>query len=216
MSAEVMEQSLERGSVYGNLSDKGLPARMTDILPPQYFDEMSSEVDIDLEFVERKTTDLFSTSQGMELGSDGMTEVLQGLSAESRSVLIKYLEGSVLEVDPEAVLELDTSINKKTADYNAAQMGGYALEVIISPPPIDPDWRLGAECLKYGYDTHFPDYEGKGGIHTKKAQAEIAAAKAICRYCVARPGCLAYALSHDEKYGVWAGLSPDELEELKA
>lgn len=214
MSAELIEQSLERGSVYGNLSEVIAPNGVADILPPEYFDQIHSEVEIDLEFIERKTKNLFDTAKGMSLDQDDRSEVLRSLSAESKSELIRYLRGSLVEVDPETVLELDAVINKKFTENTAAQMGGFALEVVASPP-VNPNWRLQAECLKYGYDTLFPDYEGKGGMRTKKAQAEIAAAKKICRACVARPGCLEYALSHDEKYGVWAGLTPEELEELR-
>jgi WhiB family redox-sensing transcriptional regulator len=39
-------------------------------------------------------------------------------------------------------------------------------------------------------------------------------AKAICAGCPVRVPCLAYALDHNERFGVWGGLSERERREL--
>lgn len=36
------------------------------------------------------------------------------------------------------------------------------------------------------------------------------AARRLCQLCPAQQPCLEWALAHDERFGVWGGLSPDE------
>lgn len=43
----------------------------------------------------------------------------------------------------------------------------------------------------------------------------LRSAKRICRTCPVRDECLAYALKHDERFGVWGGLSERERRALK-
>ncbi|WP_424211024.1 WhiB family transcriptional regulator [Streptomyces sp. BI20] len=40
-------------------------------------------------------------------------------------------------------------------------------------------------------------------------------AKALCGRCEARAACLEYALEHDERFGVWGGLSERERRALR-
>jgi WhiB family transcriptional regulator, redox-sensing transcriptional regulator len=40
-------------------------------------------------------------------------------------------------------------------------------------------------------------------------------AKAVCRDCPARVGCLDWAVQADERAGVWGGISPDERAQLR-
>ncbi len=40
-------------------------------------------------------------------------------------------------------------------------------------------------------------------------------AKKICTGCEVRAECLAYALAHDERFGIWGGLSERERRRLK-
>lgn len=61
-----------------------------------------------------------------------------------------------------------------------------------------------AECLHANPEIFFPD---KGG--------STQAAKRICSGCKVRQTCLDFALKHDERYGVWGGLSERERRKLK-
>ena len=40
-------------------------------------------------------------------------------------------------------------------------------------------------------------------------------AKKVCRACEVRTECLEYALQHDERFGIWGGLSERERRKLK-
>jgi WhiB family redox-sensing transcriptional regulator len=61
------------------------------------------------------------------------------------------------------------------------------------------DWVVDALCRTEGHpDLWFPDTAG--------ARVQIARAKMVCRRCPVQTECLDYALSLDEKQGVWAGI----------
>lgn len=69
---------------------------------------------------------------------------------------------------------------------------------------VPKDWRDSARCAEVDPDLHFPE---KGGS-TREA-------KRICRGCEVRAECLEYALEHDERFGIWGGLSERERRRLK-
>lgn len=71
----------------------------------------------------------------------------------------------------------------------------------VAPPE---DWQERALCAQTDPEAYFPD---KGGS-TK-------AAKKVCRSCEVRVECLEYALEHEERFGVWGGLSERERRKLK-
>jgi WhiB family redox-sensing transcriptional regulator len=62
----------------------------------------------------------------------------------------------------------------------------------------------GALCEQVDPDLWFPN---KGG--------SVTAAKLVCRDCPVRSGCLEYALTHDERFGIWGGLSEKERKKLR-
>lgn len=75
----------------------------------------------------------------------------------------------------------------------------------MSPGPVEYEaWMDDALCAQTDPEAFFPD---KGGS-TRNA-------KAICEKCDARAECLAYALTRDERYGIWGGLSERERRRLK-
>jgi WhiB family redox-sensing transcriptional regulator len=45
--------------------------------------------------------------------------------------------------------------------------------------------------------------------------ASVEPAKAVCRRCPVQTECLAYALTHDERFGVWGGTSANERAVLR-
>ena len=59
-------------------------------------------------------------------------------------------------------------------------------------------------CAQTDPEAFFPE---KGGS-TREA-------KRICLGCEVRDGCLEYALAHDERFGIWGGLSERERRRLK-
>jgi hypothetical protein len=71
---------------------------------------------------------------------------------------------------------------------------------IVSPP----GWMGDAACAEIGGDEWFPD---KGGS-TREA-------KRICARCPVRAECLDYALAHDERFGIWGGVSERERRRIK-
>src|SRR6185312_9912755 len=74
-------------------------------------------------------------------------------------------------------------------------------------PPLTPDdplWQEKALCAQTDPEAFFPE---KGGS-TREA-------KRICMGCEVRDACLEYALAHDERFGIWGGLSERERRRLK-
>jgi WhiB family redox-sensing transcriptional regulator len=72
-------------------------------------------------------------------------------------------------------------------------------------PPATPDqWQDRALCAQTDPEAFFPE---KGGS-TREA-------KKICLGCEVRHECLDYALAHDERFGIWGGLSERERRRLK-
>jgi WhiB family transcriptional regulator, redox-sensing transcriptional regulator len=65
-------------------------------------------------------------------------------------------------------------------------------------------WQDKALCAQTDPEAFFPE---KGGS-TREA-------KKICLGCEVRSECLEYALAHDERFGIWGGLSERERRRLK-
>lgn len=66
-----------------------------------------------------------------------------------------------------------------------------------------PEWQERARCSQTDPDAFFPEK----GASTRDA-------KRICLRCEVKPECLEYALSHDERFGIWGGLSERERRKL--
>lgn len=60
-------------------------------------------------------------------------------------------------------------------------------------------WRDDALCAQVGSDLFFPE---KGG--------STRGAKKLCAGCDVREQCLEYALTREERFGIWGGLSERE------
>ena len=65
-------------------------------------------------------------------------------------------------------------------------------------------WQERALCAQTDPESFFPE---KGGS-TREA-------KKVCTGCDVRAECLEYALAHDERFGIWGGLSERERRRLK-
>jgi WhiB family redox-sensing transcriptional regulator len=70
--------------------------------------------------------------------------------------------------------------------------------------PEDELWQEKALCAQTDPEAFFPE---KGGS-TREA-------KRICLGCEVKDACLEYALAHDERFGIWGGLSERERRRLK-
>jgi len=65
-------------------------------------------------------------------------------------------------------------------------------------------WQERALCAQTDPEAFFPE---KGGS-TREA-------KRICSTCEVRSECLEYALEHDERFGIWGGLSERERRRIR-
>jgi WhiB family redox-sensing transcriptional regulator len=59
-----------------------------------------------------------------------------------------------------------------------------------------PEWQERALCSQTDPEAFFPE-------------------KGICGRCEVKAECLEYALGHDERFGIWGGLSERERRKLK-
>ena len=69
---------------------------------------------------------------------------------------------------------------------------------------VEVGWQERALCAQTDPEAFFPE---KGGS-TREA-------KKVCTGCEVRGECLDYALAHDERFGIWGGLSERERRKLK-
>jgi len=82
----------------------------------------------------------------------------------------------------------------------AAYVTTQAVDLLGDAPP----WQERALCSQTDPEAFFPE---KGG--------STRSAKRICGRCDVQADCLDYALDHDEKFGIWGGLSAPERRQLK-
>ena len=65
-------------------------------------------------------------------------------------------------------------------------------------------WRAAALCAQTDPEVFFPE---KGGS-TREAEK-------VCGSCEVRAECLEHALEHDERFGIWGGMSVRERRRLR-
>ena len=85
-----------------------------------------------------------------------------------------------------------------TASQGIAGLMGIGLEADAQ------SWQEQALCAETDPEAFFPE---KGGS-TREA-------KKICTGCEVKAQCLEYALSNDERFGIWGGLSERERRRLR-
>ena len=78
------------------------------------------------------------------------------------------------------------------------------LSALASNEGVELSWQERALCAQTDPEAFFPE---KGGS-TREA-------KRVCLSCDVRGECLEYALAHDERFGIWGGLSERERRRLK-
>ncbi|HEY0559104.1 MAG: transcription factor WhiB [Mycobacterium sp.] len=70
--------------------------------------------------------------------------------------------------------------------------------------PAELGWQQKALCAQTDPESFFPE---KGGS-TREA-------KRVCQSCEVQAECLEYALTHDERFGIWGGLSERERRRVR-
>lgn len=106
--------------------------------------------------------------------------------------LTDIADGDELEEDAEP----DADSDAKRRNISAPRANFYNDD--------DLDWQENALCAQTDPEAFFPE---KGGT-TKPA-------KKICEHCDVKAECLDYAIRHDERFGIWGGLSERERRKLK-
>lgn len=108
-------------------------------------------------------------------------------------------EGSSMDNQPDHVRwrarkEAQERQAAREAAYQAADAGGDDI--------TDDNWPLFGLCRQTDPDMFFPEKDGDfmGGSYRD--------AQKVCNSpCPVRDRCLEYALEHDERYGIWGGLT---------
>ena len=88
--------------------------------------------------------------------------------------------------------------------HGGAGLAGGADDVFPLDVEEELRWQDRALCAQTDPEAFFPE---KGGS-TREA-------KRICQVCEVKADCLEYALAHDERFGIWGGLSERERRKLK-
>jgi WhiB family redox-sensing transcriptional regulator len=119
---------------------------------------------------------------------------------KSRGEMIEWEEpGDELDVDPGEPIANAPSGGLTGVDI----LGSFPVLGAVDDDEV-PDWQERALCAQTDPEAFFPE---KGGS-TREA-------KRICSGCEVRAECLDYALAHDERFGIWGGLSERERRRLR-
>jgi WhiB family transcriptional regulator, redox-sensing transcriptional regulator len=79
--------------------------------------------------------------------------------------------------------------------------------------PADEDWKDWASCKGTDPDMWFPAGEGRRH-YDPEVQAHTRRAKLICKECPVQRDCLEWAITVDERFGIYGGLTERERELL--
>ena len=81
------------------------------------------------------------------------------------------------------------------------------LRAVLSSYDADRGWRRDALCATADPEAFFPSPGGAGAAGRM--------ARRVCRGCPVRVACLRFALDHDERDGIWGGLSTGQRDRLR-
>lgn len=102
------------------------------------------------------------------------------------------------------VVELDTAVASVTGiDEARARLHPSPLAALLVD---DRPWQDAAACLGVTPGLFFP---------ADGAPVQLDQARRVCAGCVVRDECLEWALEHNERHGVWGGLSERERRRLR-
>ena len=106
-----------------------------------------------------------------------------------------------------------SSQSKTSADNSTSNSTSISHPINLTTGPtiqlangenMELSWQERSLCAQTDPEAFFPE---KGGS-TREA-------KRVCLSCDVRQECLEYALAHDERFGIWGGLSERERRRLK-
>lgn len=121
-------------------------------------------------------------------GATTVYDAVHALSVEARATIDHGVAIDV-RVSPQSLLELIQTYRLSATSRVLAALTEAA----------ETKWQEQAVCAQSDPELFFPE---KGGA--------TSGAKALCRSCPVKDECLNYALTHDERFGVWGGLSERE------
>jgi WhiB family redox-sensing transcriptional regulator len=76
----------------------------------------------------------------------------------------------------------------------------------VHRPVVGLDWQDHASCAGTDPDAFFP--ERGAGVRS------LLTPKRVCARCDVQADCLDYALEHDERFGIWGGMTAEERDRL--
>jgi WhiB family transcriptional regulator, redox-sensing transcriptional regulator len=91
-------------------------------------------------------------------------------------------------------------VDGSIGDEGRGRSEATTLEDVLERFDQRPAWQRDALCREYAGRIDF--FPGMG--------VSLEPAKSVCRRCLVRSACLEFALEHDERAGVWGGLSAKE------
>jgi WhiB family redox-sensing transcriptional regulator len=97
-----------------------------------------------------------------------------------------------------------TTRSDGVVEWGERPFGEFGVLADLFDDAEEQEWQERALCAQTDPEAFFPE---KGGS-TREA-------KRICQGCEVRAECLEYALGHDERFGIWGGLSERERRKLK-
>lgn len=96
-------------------------------------------------------------------------------------------------------------------DINPLRQAAYA------PTGVQPihalPWADDALCAQHDPELWFTDSEDPDFNSQRRVREAVA--KDICKGCPVAAECLAYALSSDQRYGIWGGLAAWERRQMR-
>jgi WhiB family redox-sensing transcriptional regulator len=120
-----------------------------------------------------------------------------------RDEAMNYKENRIMPIRPQdSQKQAPTSSSSSPSSHTNLSAG--PIIQLISGESVELSWQERALCAQTDPEAFFPE---KGGS-TREA-------KRVCLSCDVRSQCLEYALAHDERFGIWGGLSERERRRLK-
>lgn len=177
----------------------GKAERLTDISPAQ--DETP---------VRRSGLDVPSDWFVDPADPDAAERLEHGKSLEEQAT--SYLAATETAETQDTVTALSEAPSRRTDHGESAEQNENSDSVWLGLPTLLPAeqvegelaWQVDALCAQTDPEAFFPE---KGGS-TRDA-------KKVCAACTVKQECLDYALSNDERFGIWGGLSERERRKLK-